>query len=57
MSEKNWERRTLLSHGSHYRLDVNNPTVTPGGEEVYTFFSVTDEDQKCAVGQDQAGKL
>lgn len=45
-----------MSHGSHYRLDVNNPTVTPGGEEVYTFFSVTDEDQKCAVGQDQAGK-
>ena len=45
-----------MSHGSHFRLDVNNPTVTPGGEEVYTFFSVTDEEQKCAVGQDQAGK-
>ena len=56
MAEKNWERRTLLSHGSRFRLDVNNPTVTPGGEEVYTYFSVTDEDQKCAVGQDQSGK-
>ena len=45
-----------MSHGSRFRLDVNNPTVTPGGEEVYTYFSVTDEDQKCAVGQDQSGK-
>ena len=45
-----------MSHGSQFRLDVNNPTVTPGGEEVYTFFSVTDEEQKCAVGQDQSGK-
>lgn len=56
MSEKNWERRTLNSHGANFRLDVTNPQVTPGGEEVYSFFSVTDEGDKCAVGQDQAGK-
>ena len=56
MAEKNWERRTLLSHGANFRLDVTNPQVTPGGGEVYAFFSVTDEGDKCAVGQDQAGK-
>lgn len=56
MADKNWERRTLQSFGSHFRLDVSNPQVTPGGEEVYAFFSVTDEGDKCAVGQDQAGK-
>ena len=56
MADKNWERRSLLSQGSHFRLDVNNPQVTPGGEEVYTFFSVTDEGDKLAVGHDQSGK-
>ena len=55
MAEKNWERRMIESKGSHFRLDVNNPTVTPGGEEVYTFFSSTDDDDHCAVGHDQRG--
>lgn len=55
MADKNWERRMLESKGSHFRLDVNNPTVTPGGEEVYTFFSSTDDDDHCAVGHDQRG--
>jgi hypothetical protein len=54
--EENWERRTLQSHGSHFRLDINNPQVTPGGEEVYTFFSSTDDGDKLAVGHDQAGR-
>lgn len=53
---ENWERRTLQSHGSHFRLDINNPQVTPGGEEVYTFFSSTDDGDKLAVGHDQSGK-
>ena len=55
--KKNWERRTLLSHGSKFRVDVNNPTVTPGGEAVYTVFSVTDDEDKSMVAHDQSGKF
>ena len=28
MSDKSWERRTLLSYGSNFRIDVNNPQTT-----------------------------
>lgn len=55
--KKNWERRTLLSHGSKFRVDVNNPTVTPGGEAVYSVFSVTDDEDKSLVTHDQSGKF
>lgn len=52
----NWERRILQSMGSHFRLDVNNPQATVGGEDVYNFYSVTDEEKVCLVGHQQDGK-
>lgn len=52
----NWERRILQSFGSHFRLDVNNPQTTVGGEDVYNFYSVTDEEKVCLVGHQQDGK-
>jgi len=55
MSEQNWERRILQSFGSNFRLDVNNPQKTVGGEDVYNFYSVTDEEKVCLMGQQQDG--
>ena len=55
MSEQNWERRILQSFGSNFRLDVSNPQKTVGGEDVYNFYSVTDEEKVCLMGQQQDG--
>ena len=55
MSEQNWERRILQSFGSNFRLDVNNPQKTVGGADVYNFYSVTDEEKVCLMGQQQDG--
>ena len=55
MPEQNWERRILQSFGSNFRLDVNNPQKTVGGEDVYNFYSVTDEEKVCLMGQQQDG--
>ena len=55
MPEENWERRILQSYGSNFRLDVQNPQKTVGGEDVYNFYSVTDEEKVCLMGQQQDG--
>ena len=55
MAEQNWERRILQSFGANFRLDVSNPQKTVGGEDVYNFYSVTDEEKVCLMGQQQDG--
>lgn len=55
MAEQNWERRILQSFGSNFRLDVANPQKTVGGEDLYNFYSVTDEEKVCLMGQQQNG--
>ena len=55
MPEENWERRILQSYGSNFRLDIQNPQKTVGGEDVYNFYSVTDEEKVCLMGQQQDG--
>ncbi len=55
MPEENWERRILQSYGSNFRLDVQNPQKTVGGEDVYNFYSVTDDEKVCLLGQQQDG--
>ena len=55
MPEQNWERRILQSFGSNFRLDIQNPQKTVGGEDVYNFYSVTDEEKVCLMGQQQDG--
>jgi len=51
----NWERRILQSFGSQFRLDIQNPTTTVGGADVYNFYSITDEEKNCLVGHQQNG--
>ena len=55
MADKSWEARTLLSYGSQFRIDVNNPQVTVGGEDVYNIYGITDEEDVCLMGLQQNG--
>lgn len=55
MSEKNWERRVLQSMGSNFRLDINNPQTSVGGDDVYNFYAETNEGNTNLVGLQQNG--
>jgi len=55
MAKPNWERRTLMSHGSRYRLDIQNPEVDAGGAKVFTQQSTTDDDDTLEVAHQQNG--
>ena len=55
MADKSWERRTLLSYGSNFRIDVNNPQTTVGGSDIYNIYGITDEEDVCLMGLQQNG--
>ena len=56
MTQPNWERRLLQSWGSNVRLDINNPTPTLGGNDVYNFYGVTaEEEDNCVFGLQENG--
>lgn len=55
MSDKSWEKRTLMSYGSQFRIDVNNPQTTVGGSDVYNIYGITDEEDICLMGLQQNG--
>ena len=50
MADKNWERRILDSRGSNFRIDVNNPQTSIGGEDVYNVYAHTEEGDVSLVG-------
>lgn len=50
-----WERRVLQSMGSNFRLDVNNPQTTVGGNDIYNIYSSTDDGDVCLVGYQKNG--
>lgn len=52
---ENLERRTLLSYGSNFRIDVHNPQTTVGGEDVYNIYGITKEDDVCLAGLQENG--
>lgn len=41
--------------GSNFRIDVNNPQTSVGGNDVYNIYAATDEDQSCLMGLQQNG--
>ncbi len=53
--EKNWERRILQSMGSNFRLDVNNPQTSVGGDDVYNFYAENNEGKTNLMGFQQNG--
>ena len=52
----NWEKRSLMSFGSNVRLDMNNPTTTIGGNDIYNFYAFTvEEEDSCVLGLQENG--
>lgn len=52
----NWEKRNLTSWGPNVRLDINNPTTTLGGNDIYNIFGVTEkEEDVCLAGLQENG--
>lgn len=45
----NWEKRNLTSWGANVRLDINNPTTTLGGNDIYNFYGITNEEEDVSV--------
>jgi len=45
----NWEKRYLTSWGSNVRLDINNPESSLGGNDVYNFYGVTNEEEDTSI--------
>ena len=41
----NWEKRSLHSFGSNFRLDICNPQTTTSGNQIYELYAVTDEEE------------
>lgn len=55
--KQNWYARFVESYGPTFRVDIANPQMGYGGEDVYTMYGVTKQNQKSAIGLDQNGKL
>ena len=41
----NWEKRSLHSFGSNFRIDVCNPQTTTAGSQIYEIYGVTDKEE------------
>lgn len=45
----NWEKRSLHSFGSNFRLDICNPQTTTAGNQIYEMYAVTDEEEDVSL--------
>ncbi len=45
----NWEKRSLHSFGSNFRLDICNPQTTTSGNQIYELYAVTDEEEDVSL--------
>ena len=55
--KQNWYAHFVESYGPTFRIDISNPQMGYGGEDVYTMYGVTKQNQKSSIGLDQNGKL
>ncbi len=54
----NWEKRSLHSFGSNFRIDVCNPQTTTSGSQIYEIYGVTDaEEDVNLVGYGENGNF
>lgn len=54
----NWEKRSLFSRGSNFRLDISNPQTTTQGNQIYEMYAVTDEEEDTnLVGYGENGNF
>lgn len=57
-SEKqNWYARFVESYGPNFRIEISNPQMGLGGEDVYRMYGITKDNKKSSIGLDQSGKL
>lgn len=45
----NWERRSLHSFGSNFRIDICNPQTTTSGNQIYELYAVTDLEEDVSL--------
>ena len=45
----NWEKRSLHSVGSNFRLDICNPQTTTSGNQIYELYAVTEEEEDVSL--------
>ncbi len=45
----NWEKRSLHSFGSNFRLDICNPQITTSGSQIYELYGVTDKEEDVSL--------
>ena len=57
IDKQNWYQRFVESYGPSFRVDVNNPQMGYGGEDIYRMYGITKDDKKFSVGTDQNCKL
>lgn len=57
IDKQNWYSRFVESYGPSFRVDVNNPQMGYGGEDVYRLYGITKDNKKFSVGTDQNCKL
>lgn len=57
LEEQNWYARFVESYGPTFRIDINNPQMGYGGEDVYTLYGVTKKNDRSSISFDQSGKL
>ena len=55
--KQDWFARFVESYGPNFRIDINNPQMGIGGEDVYRLYGVTDDHKKTSIGLDKSGKL
>lgn len=50
-----WECRNFNTLGPNFRIDVGNPQMGIGGENVYQIYGVTDEKDQCFTSLSKSG--
>jgi len=53
--KQNWQQRNIESFGPKFRIDMCNPQMGLNGTEVYTLYSVTDNNDISLTGLSEGG--
>lgn len=53
--KQNWEQNVKLCFGPKTRVDFSSPQMGLNGQDVYTFYAVTDQKDQCVIGLSEGG--
>jgi hypothetical protein len=54
-TQQTWEERNYFSLGPNFRIDVGNPQMGIDGENVYSFYGVTNSKDQSSISLTQGG--